>query len=401
MKILAVDDEPDMEALISQRFRKQIRENLYEFVFARNGNEALEKLAQHQEISLVLTDINMPGMDGLTLLSKIKELQKPIQSLVISAYGDLKNIRTAMNQGAFDFLIKPIDFQDFEITLNKTIENILFVAKSLENEQQLNKEREEKIKAQEELLVQLKHNADIVSQQNVVLEAKVQERTQELISKNEIISKERDKSDQLLLNILPFEIAKELKESGTTEAKHFDEVTVMFTDFKDFTKIAANMTPKQLVAEIDTCFKAFDTIIDKYQIEKIKTIGDSYMVAAGLPKVNKTHAIDIVNAAKEIQLFMQEHILNNQKNNIVGLGQLRIGIHTGPIVAGVVGTKKFAYDIWGDAVNLASRMESYGEPGKINISGNTFLHVKDLFNCTYRGEIAVKNKGDVAMYFVD
>ena len=401
MKILAVDDEPDMEALISQRFRKQIRENLYEFVFARNGNEALEKLAEHQEISLVLTDINMPGMDGLTLLSKIKELQKPIQSLVISAYGDLKNIRTAMNQGAFDFLIKPIDFQDFEITLNKTIENILFVAKSLENEQQLNKEREEKIKAQEELLVQLKHNADIVSQQNVVLEAKVQERTQELISKNEIISKERDKSDQLLLNILPFEIAKELKESGTTEAKHFDEVTVMFTDFKDFTKIAANMTPKQLVAEIDTCFKAFDIIIDKYQIEKIKTIGDSYMVAAGLPKVNKTHAIDIVNAAKEIQLFMQEHILNNQKNNIVGLGQLRIGIHTGPIVAGVVGTKKFAYDIWGDAVNLASRMESYGEPGKINISGNTFLHVKDQFNCTYRGEIAVKNKGDVAMYFVD
>jgi class 3 adenylate cyclase/CheY-like chemotaxis protein len=401
MKILAVDDEPDMEALISQRFRKQIRENLYEFVFARNGNEALEKLAQHQEISLVLTDINMPGMDGLTLLSKIKELQKPIQSLVISAYGDLKNIRTAMNQGAFDFLIKPIDFQDFEITLNKTIENILFVAKSLENEQQLNKEREEKIKAQEELLVQLKHNADIVSQQNVVLEAKVQERTQELISKNEIISKERDKSDQLLLNILPFEIAKELKESGTTEAKHFDEVTVMFTDFKDFTKIAANMTPKQLVAEIDTCFKAFDTIIDKYQIEKIKTIGDSYMVAAGLPKVNNTHAIDIVNAAKEIQLFMQEHILNNQKNNIVGLGQLRIGIHTGPVVAGVVGTKKFAYDIWGDAVNLASRMESYGEPGKINISGNTFLHVKDQFNCTYRGEIAVKNKGDVAMYFVD
>jgi class 3 adenylate cyclase/CheY-like chemotaxis protein len=401
MKILAVDDEPDMEALISQRFRKQIRENLYEFVFARNGNEALEKLAQHQEISLVLTDINMPGMDGLTLLSKIKELQKPIQSLVISAYGDLKNIRTAMNQGAFDFLIKPIDFQDFEITLNKTIENILFVAKSLENEQQLNKEREEKIKAQEELLVQLKHNADIVSQQNVVLEAKVQERTQELISKNEIISKERDKSDQLLLNILPFEIAKELKESGTTEAKHFDEVTVMFTDFKDFTKIAANMTPKQLVAEIDTCFKAFDAIIDKYQIEKIKTIGDSYMVAAGLPKVNNTHATDIINAALEIQLFMQEHILNNQKNNFVGLGQLRIGIHTGPVVAGVVGTKKFAYDIWGDAVNLASRMESYGEPGKINISGNTFLHVKDQFNCTYRGEIAVKNKGDVAMYFVD
>jgi class 3 adenylate cyclase/DNA-binding NarL/FixJ family response regulator len=401
MKILAVDDEPDMEALISQRFRKQIRENKFEFVFARNGNEALVKLAEHDEIALVLTDINMPGMDGLTLLSKIKELKKPIQSLVISAYGDLKNIRTAMNQGAFDFLIKPIDFQDFEITLNKTIENVNFVAKSLENELQLNKEREEKIKVQEELLIQLKQNADIITQQNIILEAKVNERTKELVAKNEIISQERDKSDQLLLNILPFEIAQELKESGTTEAKHFDEVTVMFTDFKDFTKIAASMTPKELVAEIDTCFKAFDQIINIYQIEKIKTIGDSYMVAAGLPKTNNTHALDIINAARDIQQYMNEHILNNQRTGKNGLGQLRIGVHTGPVVAGVVGTKKFAYDIWGDAVNLASRMESYGEPGKINISGNTYEHIKNNLNCTYRGEIAVKNKGDVKMYFVD
>jgi CheY-like chemotaxis protein len=227
-----VDDEPDMEALISQRFRKQIKENKFEFVFARNGNEALERLEEHSEIALVLTDINMPGMDGLTLLSKIKEKKIPVQSLVISAYGDLKNIRTAMNQGAFDFLIKPIDFQDFEITLNKTIENVLFVAKSLQNEIQLNQEIAEKLIAQEELLLQLKQNATIISEQNVMLEAKVQERTQELLLKNEIISQERDKSDKLLLNILPFEIAQELKEFGTTQAKHFDEVTVMFTDFK-------------------------------------------------------------------------------------------------------------------------------------------------------------------------
>jgi len=401
MKILAVDDEPDMEALISQRFRKQIKENKFEFVFARNGNEALEKLAEHQEISLVLTDINMPGMDGLTLLSKIKELQKPIQSLVISAYGDLKNIRTAMNQGAYDFLIKPIDFQDFEITLNKTIENVLFVAKSLENEQQLGLEREQKIKAQEELLAQMEQNAEIISQQNVMLEAKVKERTQELLTKNEIISQERDRSDKLLLNILPFEIAQELKEYGTTEAKHFDQVTVMFTDFKDFTRIAASMTPKQLVAEIDTCFKAFDNIIDKYQIEKIKTIGDSYMVAAGLPVLNNTQALDIVNAAKEIQTYMKTHIDNNIQNGVQGLGELRIGIHTGEVVAGVVGNKKFVYDIWGDAVNLASRMESYGEPGKINVSASTFHLIKENFKCTYRGEIAVKNKGDIGMYFVD
>lgn len=401
MKILAVDDEPDMEALISQRFRKQIKENQFQFVFARNGIEALEKLAEHTEISMVLTDINMPGMDGLTLLSKIKELKKPIQSLVISAYGDFKNIRTAMNQGAFDFLIKPIDFQDFEITLNKTIQNVLFVAKSLENEQQLNQEREAKIKAQEELLEQMKQNTELISQQNSILEAKVKERTQELVTKNEIISQERDRSDKLLLNILPYETAQELKEFGTTEAKHFDEVTVMFTDFKDFTRIAASMTPKELVAQLDTCFKAYDDIIDKYQIEKIKTIGDSYMAAAGLPKNNSSHAMDMVNAALEIQAYMADYIKKNELTGIKALGQLRIGIHTGPVVAGVVGNKKFVYDIWGDAVNLASRMESYGEPGKINISATTYELIKSHFNCTYRGEIAVKNKGDIGMYFVD
>lgn len=401
MKILAVDDEPDMEALISQRFRKQIREKLFDFEFARDGNEALEKISQFPEISLVLTDINMPGMDGLTLLRKIKELNKPIQSLVISAYGDLKNIRTAMNEGAFDFLIKPIDFLDFEITLNKTIENVNFIIASLEGQQQLAIEKEEKLKAQEELLLKVQENANLIKEQNVALELKVLERTKELVLKNEMILLEKDKSDKLLLNILPFEIAQELKQSGKTEAKYFENVTVMFTDFKDFTKIAANMQPQQLVQEIDTCFKAFDNIIDKYQIEKIKTIGDSYMVAAGLPVKNDSHSIDIVKAAIEIQQYMEKHMAANKLNGNLGLGQLRIGIHTGEVVAGVVGSKKFAYDIWGDAVNLASRMESYGEPGMVNISENTYRLIKENFKCTYRGEIAVKNKGDVAMYFVE
>lgn len=206
-------------------------------------------------------------------------------------------------------------------------------------------------------------------------------------------------SDELLLNILPEEVAEELKAKGSADAKQFEEVTVMFTDFKGFTQISEKLSPAELVAEIHTCFKAFDNIISKYKIEKIKTIGDSYMCAGGLPVTSKTHATDVVNAALEIQQYMQQHI-NERKNQNRQIFELRIGVHTGTVVAGIVGVKKFAYDIWGDTVNIASRMESSGEAGKVNISGSTYALVKDNFSCTYRGKINAKNKGEVDMYFV-
>jgi len=206
-------------------------------------------------------------------------------------------------------------------------------------------------------------------------------------------------SEKLLLNILPLEIAKELKTYGRAEAKHFEEVTIMFTDFKNFTQIAEKLTPAALVAEIDTLFKAFDNIISQHQIEKIKTIGDAYMCAGGLPVPNTTHAQDVIEAALDIQKYMQLHFQNSQKKGLETF-EIRIGIHTGPVVAGIVGDKKFAYDIWGDAVNVASRMESSGEAGKINISGSTYERVKNIFSCTYRGKIEAKNKGEIDMYFV-
>ncbi|MBK7959289.1 MAG: adenylate/guanylate cyclase domain-containing protein [Bacteroidetes bacterium] len=203
-----------------------------------------------------------------------------------------------------------------------------------------------------------------------------------------------------MLNILPEEVAEELKAKGVAAAKQFDEVTVMFTDFKDFTKVSEKLSPTELVEEIHTCFKAFDNIITKYNIEKIKTIGDSYMCVGGLPVKNLTHATDVVNAALEMQEFLtnysRERILRGKETF-----EMRIGIHTGTVVAGIVGVKKFAYDIWGDTVNIASRMESSGEPGKVNISATTFEHVKNTFNCVYRGKISAKNKGDIEMYFVD
>lgn len=218
-------------------------------------------------------------------------------------------------------------------------------------------------------------------------------------TEKELILKEKEKSDYLLLNILPEQVAHELKEAGKALPRHFARISVLFTDFKGFTNIAEQLTPEELVQELDTCFRRFDEIIDRYGIEKIKTIGDAYMCAGGLPRSNNTHAIDCVLAGLEIQNYMQE-----QKRLKHAQGrtywELRLGINTGDVVAGVVGKKKFAYDIWGDTVNVASRMESSGVPGNVNVSEDTYQEIKEFFVCQYRGEIPAKNKGQVKMYFV-
>lgn len=214
------------------------------------------------------------------------------------------------------------------------------------------------------------------------------------------INKEKKRSEELLLNILPEEVAEELKARGAAEAKQIDEVTVLFTDFKGFTQLSEELTPKALVAEINECFSAFDHIMQKHGVEKIKTIGDAYMAAGGLPTANSTHAHDVVLAALDVQQFMLEHKAKKQAAGSLFF-EIRIGVHTGPVVAGIVGVKKFAYDIWGDTVNTASRMESSGEVGKVNISGTTHALVQDKFICTPRGKIQAKGKGEIEMYFVE
>jgi class 3 adenylate cyclase/tetratricopeptide (TPR) repeat protein len=213
------------------------------------------------------------------------------------------------------------------------------------------------------------------------------------------ISRSKKRSDELLLNILPGEVAEELKAKGSTEARLLDNVTVLFTDFKGFTQLAEQLTPKELVTEINTCFSAFDLIVKKHNVEKIKTIGDAYMAAGGLPTPNETHPVDVVKAAIDICRYMEDY-KTQRKTEGKPYFEIRIGVHTGPVVAGVVGLNKFAYDIWGDTVNTASRMESSGEPGKVNISGVTHRYVGQIFNCTYRGKIEAKGKGQIDMYFV-
>jgi len=215
---------------------------------------------------------------------------------------------------------------------------------------------------------------------------------------NQIIAEERDRSDSLLLNILPKETAQELKERGKVAARKFESVTVLFTDFEGFTRYAESLAPEQLVESIDYYFSKFDQIIEAHGLEKIKTIGDAYMCAGGLPFPSKDHALKVVKAALEIAAFVKH---TKQSTDIVYTFDVRIGINSGPVVAGVVGTKKFAYDIWGDTVNLAARMETGSEPNKINVSQHTYELIKDEFICQYRGGLEAKNKGMVKMYFVD
>jgi class 3 adenylate cyclase len=224
------------------------------------------------------------------------------------------------------------------------------------------------------------------------LEGLVVDRTRE-------IAEEKQKSDNLLLNILPEATATELKNQGFATSRSYDKVSVLFTDFVSFTSISETMTAEELVREIDVCFSAFDAIIEREGIEKIKTIGDAYMCAAGLDPVLSDPEIRIVRAGLAIRDFISQHNAERSKLNLPFF-QIRIGIHTGRIVAGVVGKKKFAFDIWGDTVNIASRIESSSEPDCINVSATTYEFIKNHFECDHRGMIEAKNKGKLEMYFV-
>ncbi len=264
------------------------------------------------------------------------------------------------------------------------------------------------------------YRMSIIKIQKRKLEVEVQKRTRQIFRQKErieeqkkllekeknkveeqkkLLQEEKEKVDKLVANILPEDTANELKTGGKASARHYDLASVIFTDFQGFTNIAENMEPNELLARLDSYFIQFDRIIERWELEKIKTIGDSYMAVGGIPIRNKTNPIYTVLAGLEIQDFLEE-----QKGKLQGMEEqnweARIGIHTGPLIAGVIGIKRYAYDIWGDTVNVASRMESSGEIGEVNISGETYQWVEPYFDCVYRGKVAAKNKGHIDMYFV-
>ncbi len=312
--------------------------------FARTGPEIIEKAAWLKP-DLVLMDIVLDSeMSGIEAAEKIMTWFE-IPVIYLTALADDETLQRAKITEPFGYVLKPFD----ERILHSSIEMGLY---------------KHKINTQLKL------------------------RTQEL-------EQEKNKSLQLLHNIFPSEIVKELKETGSVKPRIFENVTLLFTDFQDFTSFASDMHPVQLVSELNDIFKNFDSIIEKHGLEKLKTMGDSYIVAGGLPKETEDHAIKTVTAALE----MQEYI-KNRKPVLGRKWEMRAGIHSGHVVAGVVGKNKFTYEVWGNTFNIASKMERRGIPGKVNITSDTYKLVKDCFDCEFFNEVEIVGNGKIGMYLI-
>ena len=369
--ILCIDDERVVLNGLQAQLSRDFGIN-YSIELAESGEEALELinelLAAGRSIPVVISDQLMPGIKGHELLKRIHQMSPATYNVLLTGQSDLEAVTEAVNYAnLYRYIAKPWEGKDLLMTVREALKSFY---------------KDEQLKEQYKLLQD--HNKE--------LENLVRARTKEL-------QREKGKSDELLTNILPEEVATELKEKGEATPRHYKMVSVLFTDFRAYTKSAANISPRELIDTLNESFTAFDNIIGKYDMEKIKTIGDSYMCASGLPVPNTTNAIDAVGAAMEICEWVTKW---NAKRVDKGkeAWEIRIGVHSGELIAGVVGKKKFAYDVWGDTVNIASRMESNGDVGKVNISGTTYELVKDKFICEFRGKLPVKGRDIMDMYFV-
>ena len=340
-KILVADDEVDLEMLIKQKFRQKIREQEYEFIFAVNGKDALEKILQHPDVDMVLSDINMPEMDGLTLLSRLSESSPLIKSVIVSAYGDMENIRTAMNRGAFDFITKPINFEDLSLTMEKTIRHCLQIRETLK-----------------------------AIRENSILKMYV---------------------DETVLNFMG---GREFESS--LMANESVEATIMFIDICSFTSISENESPDAVVKLLNSYFEvmAKEIIAQGGYIDKF--IGDAVM-AVFLGDYHLDRAIDA-------SLAVRNKISSspNLPENVTFIPQVSIGINSGEMISGNIGSatlRRLDYTVIGDTVNTAQRLQSAAAPGQILINAICYEKVKESFDCRKVGEVSLKNKADQVLIY--
>jgi class 3 adenylate cyclase len=344
-RILIVEDDP-IHGKIIQHILENIDHDI-ELIRSNNGFDAL-KIVKKELPDLILTDWDMPKMTGIEFCKKIqlnKELERIPVIMCTGINTSSENLQTAFESGVVDFIRKPID------------------------------------------------KMELISRVNSML--KLSESYQTIKRQKEEIEAEKEKSDKLLLNVLPQKIANDLKEFGKTEPELYKEVTVLFSDIVDFTEKTLKISPNTLLNELNELIKGFDTIMEKHNCERIKTVGDAYLAVCGMPVPDKNHAENILNAAIDIITFLNER---NEKNKYKW--QVRLGINTGEVVGGIIGTKKYIYDIFGDTVNTASRLEQNSKTMRILLSETTYKLVKDKFEFEEQPPLEVKGKGIMKMYFV-
>lgn len=357
MNILIVDDLK-VDTIITQKYLNKAG---YSNVFtAASAEEALYLLSQRSEkicpaIDLIVMDLNMPGISGIEACRQIKltDNLKDIPIVILTAMSDEDTFKLALSAGALDYLSKPI----------KESELIARVHSALQLKQEIDKRKD---------------------------------RERKLIETNRLLDQERSISEKLLYNILPEKIANQLRNNGITKPEFYKQVSVYISDIAGFTKLAAMLDPESLISELNDIFTAFDDIMEQHGCERIKTIGDAYMAVCGMPDENSEHALRIIRAGLEIINY-----LNIRNEQTLIKWKIRTGIASGGVVGGVVGIKKYIYDIFGDTVNVASRMEKCSETMRINIAENTYSIVKDKFVFTEREPSMIKGKGKMKMYFVE
>jgi class 3 adenylate cyclase len=344
IKVLVIEDDE----FTTMVYRDQLSEvpnitfELDDYLLLNDGLEALEK----NKYDVVILDLNLPDSDFKNTVEIIPTISYKLPVVIMTSANDELLALKTMNMGGQDYLVKG------KLDRTLLIRSVLYAIERHQLREQLQLEKE--------------------------------------------------KSDSLLRNILPQSIADELKENGGVKARYYEDVSVMFVDFANFTKLSSDMNPEELVAELHTCFSAFDEITERFQLEKIKTIGDAYMLAGGVPKANSSAVKNTIEAAFEILKFIEKRYTEKQAEG-KPYWKARVGIHNGPVVAGVVGSKKFTYDIWGNTVNVAARIESKGEAGRVNVSETVYNRMKDdsSYTFTNRGKIEAKGVGEVQMWFVD